>query len=392
MRRLVIAGLLLVAALVIAACGGGGSSGGDADGASDSGPPDDDLQVSTSDWPDTDFSNHSVPLSEFVGGGPSKDGIPAIDDPKFVSVSEADEFLNDKEQVAVLEVKGEFRAYPIQILTWHEIVNDEIKGEPVSVTFCPLCNSTVAFDREVDGKILDFGTTGNLRKSDLVMYDRQTESWWQQLTADAVVGELTGAELEVLPSQILAWKDFKQQHPDAEVLSRDTGFDRDYGTNPYTGYDRNEDEQPFLLGEEADDRLAAKSRVSAVITGDASRVVYPFSRLSEEAPINDEIKGDKVVVLFDPDAASALDSPLVAEGRAVGSSGVFERRADGQVLDFEAGPEPGTFTDTQTGSTWNASGKATAGELEGTQLEQLPSDDQFWFAIAAFIEDPDIRD
>ncbi len=194
------------------------------------------VPFSTAEWA-TDFSTNSVPLDEFVGGGPPKDGIPSIDVPKFVGVDEAEEFLDGSEPVAVVELEGEIRAYPLQILIWHEIVNDEIAGEPVAVTYCPLCNSTVAFRREVDGRPVEFGTTGMLRNSDLVMYDRATESWWQQITAEAVVGELTGTKLEVLPSQILAWDQFQRLHPGGRVLSRETGFDRNYGSNPYTGYD-----------------------------------------------------------------------------------------------------------------------------------------------------------
>ena len=391
-RWIALAGLA-IAAVVVAGCSldGNGGDGGSGDGGGDGGAAtsgDDELSVSTAQW-ETDFTKHSVPLSEFFGGGPPKDGIPSIDDPKFISQADADEYLEDGEPVAVLELDGVARAYPIQVLTWHEIVNDEIEGQAVAVTFCPLCNSTVAFSREFDGEAVEFGTTGNLRRSDLVMYDRRTESWWQQLTAEAIVGELTGTELEVLPTQILSWEEFRKQHPDSQVLSRDTGFDRPYGQNPYTGYDSAEG---ALIGidEPPDDALPAKERVTAVQTGQGA-VVYPFSRLEKDAPINDEIDGKPIVVLFDPDVRSALDSANIAEGRNTGGGGVFERALDGRALTFEAGDEAGSFRDAETGSTWNVSGLATAGELEGTQLAQIASDDQFWFALAAFFENPDIR-
>src|SRR5918995_6875783 len=156
---------------------------------------------------ETDFSKHSVSFDEFMSGGPGKDGIPAVDDPKFVAVQDAD-FLEDREPVIELVVEGEARAYPIQILIWHEIVNDVVGGVPVAVTFCPLCNTAIVFDRRVDEQTLDFGTTGNLRNSDLVMYDRQTESWWQQFGGEALVGGLTGTELERLPARIVAWRQF----------------------------------------------------------------------------------------------------------------------------------------------------------------------------------------
>lgn len=374
----------LLLAVALAGCGGQATSGGGSAGG--------EVPFSTADWESTDFSMHSVPLDEFVGGGPPKDGIPSIDEPKFVSVAEADRFLAPREPVAVLEVAGTARAYPLQILIWHEIVNDEIAGQPVAVTYCPLCNSTVAFSREVEGEVLEFGTTGMLRNSDLVMYDRQTESWWQQITADAVVGELTGTKLDVLPSQVLSWAEFRRIHPDGEVLSRDTGFGRDYGSNPYAGYDRDPRSQPFLLQGEPDRSLPPKERVAAIEIGERSAVVYPFSRLEDEAPINDEIAGRPIVVFFDPDVASALDSPVLSEGRDVGAAAVFERAGGGRTLTFERGPDPGAFRDAETGSTWDMGGRAIAGRLEGARLEQVPHDDQFWFALAAFFNDADIRD
>jgi hypothetical protein len=377
--------MLIVAAVgaaAVSACsiGGGGEGADVAEG----------VPFSTAGW-DTDFSNHAVPLDEFVGGGPPKDGIPSIDDPKFVSVEEAGRFLDPREPVAVVELGGEVRAYPIQILIWHEIVNDEIGDEPVAVTYCPLCNSTVAFSRVVDGEPVEFGTTGMLRNSDLVMYDRRTESWWQQITAEAVVGERAGTKLEIVPSQVLSWGELQRLHRNAQVLSRDTGFDREYGTSPYGGYDTDPDSAPFLLRGEPDRSLPPKERVAAVSTG-GSAVVYPFARLREEAPVNDELDGGPIVVFFDPDVASALDSPLVSEGRDVGAAAVFERAVDGRELEFEPGGDPGTFRDRQTHSTWDMSGRATAGRLKGARLERISHDDQFWFAVAAFFEDAEIRD
>lgn len=377
MMRMLIFATLVAAA--IAGCGGGGSG---ADG--------EDVPFSTAEW-ETDFSQHSVPLAEFVGGGPPKDGIPSIDEPKFVSTAEADQFLEPREPVAVVELDGAARAYPIQILTWHEIVNDRIGGQPIAVTYCPLCNSTVAFRREVNGEAVEFGTTGMLRNSDLVMYDRRTESWWQQITAEAVVGELAGEKLEVVSSQILSWEGFRRAHPDGEVLSRDTGSRRDYGESPYAGYDADPDSAPFLLEGEPDRSLPPKERVAAVQTGEGSAVVYPFSRLRAEAPINDELAGDPIVVFFDPDVASALDSPQISEGRSVGSAAVFKRTVGGRTLTFDAGAEDGRFRDRETGSSWDLSGRAVTGRLQGAQLDRVPHDDQFWFALAAFFDQPEIR-
>ena len=369
---------LAVLAVLLAGCGAGS-------GDSDAG----EVPFSTAEW-STDFAEHSVSFDEFTSGGPPKDGIPAIDRPRFVSTAEADGFLADREPVAVIELGGTARAYPLQILIWHEIVNDEIGGRPVAVTYCPLCNSTVAFSRVVGERTLDFGTTGKLRNSDLVMYDRQTESWWQQLTADAIVGELTGERLEVLPSQILSWSEFRRLHPDGEVLSRNTGHHRPYGENPYAGYDQ-PDSSPFLFEGETDDALPPKERVAAIPTGDGEAVVYPFGRLAKRAPVNDSIDGRPIVVLFDPEVGSALDSSTIDLGREVGAAAVFERTVGRRTLSFEAGSGPGEVRDRGTGSTWDLRGRATAGPLTGKRLRQIPHDDQFWFALAAFYEHADIR-
>lgn len=368
--------------ILLASCGGGSDEGGPVPQTSPEVP------FAISEW-DTEFSENSVDLREIRSGGPGKDGIPPLDNPRFVSVQQADGYLSPREPVAVLEQGGEVKAYPIQILTWHEIVNDEIAGEPVAVTFCPLCNSTVAFSREVDGRVLDFGTTGKLRRSDLVMYDRQTESWWQQLTAEAIVGELTGEKLDLLSSQILSWEQFKRVAPDGQVLSRETGFHRDYGRNPYADYDR-PDSEPFLYDKETDDRLPPKERVTAVRTGPDSAVVYPFSRLSGETVLEDEIDGMPIVVFFDPRVNSALGDAVIAEADEAGGAAVFRRRVAGRTLNFGEEPD-GLFRDRQTGSTWDMAGKAVGGKLKGEELRQVRSDDQFWFALAAFFPDAEVR-
>jgi hypothetical protein len=390
-KSILAAGVL--AAAVLAGCGGasgGGDSGGATAGSAAPGssrPPD--LQVSTAGWK-TDFAEHGVPLDQFASGGPGKDGIPAIDHPRFVRVEAADRFLTDEEPVAVVELDGAVKAYPIQIMVWHEIVNDTIAGHPIALTYCPLCNSTVAFSRVVGGRTVSFGTTGNLRNSDLVMYDRQTESWWQQLTAEAVVGRLTGTKLDVLPSQILSWVQFKRAHPDGLVLSRDTGHDRPYGQNPYAGYDQ-PNSAPFAFSGQPDPKLPPKERVAAVRTGLRSAVVYPFSRLERDAPVNDDIEGKPAVVFFDSKVASPLDAPEVSLGRDVGTAAVFDRIVGGRRLSFQQRGSRGTFRDRETGSTWDIGGRAIAGQLKGERLKQIPSDDQFWFALAAFYPHAEIR-
>lgn len=371
--------MAVAVALGLAGCGTGGGSAPEAGS----------VDFDTAAW-STDFSRATVPLEEFASGGPGKDGIPAIDRPRFVGIAAAERFLEADEPVAAVRIGTTAKAYPIRILVWHEIVNDRLGGRPIAMSYCPLCNSTVAFERRLGDRVLDFGTTGNLRNSDLVMYDRQTESWWQQLTGEAVVGELNGERLEAIPSQILSWREFKRLHPDGRVLSTETGHDRPYGENPYAGYDR-PDSAPFALGEPADDRLPPKERVAAVQTGAESAIVYPFARLRREAPLADEIDGRPVVVFFDPSVASALDETAIAGGRPVGGAAVFARRARGRTLGFAPGPRPGTFGDAETGSTWGMDGRAVAGPLRGERLTPLVSDDQFWFALAAFFPEASIR-
>ena len=172
--------------------------------------------ISTRGW-ETDFSRHSVPFNEIFSGGVPRDGIPPLDDPKFTTPEQADQWLGDAEPVISFEINGDARAYPLQILTWHEVVNDVVGGVPVVATFCPLCNSAIVFDRTLDGVVHDFGVSGKLRNSDLIMWDRQTESWWQQFTGEAIVGELTGTKLTLLPASIISWVDFKAANPEGQV-------------------------------------------------------------------------------------------------------------------------------------------------------------------------------
>jgi len=329
----------------------------------------------------TDFSKHSVPYSEILSGGPPKDGIPAVDEPRFVSVDEADTWLKPQEPVVLFQVGAEARAYPLQILTWHEIVNDTVGDVPVTITFCPLCNTAIAFERTLAGQVLDFGTTGRLRFSNLIMYDRQSESWWQQATGDAIAGELTGRQLKFLPASIISWTDFKTAHPEGQVLSRETGFSRDYGRNPYAGYD-DVKQSPFLYrGPETPGALPPMARVVTVdLNGEA--VAYPYDVLQETPAINDTIGGKVVAVFWESGTASALDASALASGRDVGAANVFSRELDGQNLTFRF--DDTTIIDEQTESEWNVLGQAVNGPLTGSQLSPVVSVNHFWFSWAAF--------
>ncbi len=333
----------------------------------------------TSEWK-TDFGRHSVALSEIMSGGPPKDGIRAIDTPEFVGVSAADGWLKPREPV-ILFVRGDdARAYPIQILIWHEIVNDTVGGLPVAITFCPLCNTAIAFDRRVQDRTLSFGTTGKLRFSDLVMYDRQTESWWQQASGQAIVGALTGTQLTPLPAQTISWGTFREAFPGGKVLSRHTGYNRAYGQNPYVGYD-DVNSSPFLYRGPNDPRLRPVERVVTVSLG-GEDVAYPFAALEKIRVANDTVGGNKIVVIFEKGVTSALDRSSIPESRDIGTAGVFERAAGGKVLTFAVAG--GRITDAQSGSAWTILGTAISGPLAGTHLVPVVHGQHFWFAWAVF--------
>jgi hypothetical protein len=320
-----------------------------------------------------------VDPSEVISGGPPPDGIPAIDEPTFVSAGEVD-WLDDDEPVLALSLGDEYRAYPVQVLTWHEIVNDTVDGRPVAVTYCPLCNSAIAYDRRLEARVLTFGTSGRLYRSALVMFDRQTESLWTHFDGRAIAGVLTGRTLRAHAVSTVAWSDFRRAHPDALVLSRDTGFERDYGRNPYPGYD-DVDTSPFLFEGEADGRFAAKTRVVGVDHGgDALAVVA--DALRRQGVVEVDLAGVPLTVWWKPGTASALDDGQLAEGRDVGATAVFDARLDGRTLRFRAVGDG--FEDRETGSRWDIFGVARSGPLAGSSLTALPHVDTFWFAWAAY--------
>jgi hypothetical protein len=342
------------------------------------------LRSATGSWA-TNWNKRTIEYDELLSGGPPRDGIASIDDPKFVSPSQAGEWLADNEPVISLEIDGQARAYPLQILTWHEIANDVVAGVPVAVTFCPLCNSAITFDRRLDGDVFEFGTSGLLRNSDLVMYDRTTESLWQQFTGEGIVGDLAGEQLTFLPSSLVSFADFREAYPEGEVLSRDTGFNRRYGQNPYVGYDTI-GSSPFLFRGQIDGRLAAVERVVTVSLDDVGvDVAYPLSALSEAGVINDVQGGRDLVVFHSDGTSSALGGQVIAQAEDVGATGVFDPNLDGQKLTFRSDGQ--AIVDEETGSTWNVLGQAIDGPLAGQQLEPIVHGDHFWFSWAAFKPD-----
>lgn len=267
----------------------------------------------------TDFSRTVIDFGDILSGGPPRDGIPSIDAPRFVPVSE-EVNLVDREPVISLEVGGEAKAYPLRVMMWHEIANDTIAGKPVAVTYCPLCNAAIVFDATIDGQTLDFGTTGKLRNSDLVMYDRQSETWWQQFSGEAITGEMTGRKLKMLPSRLDSWGRFKAEHPDGQVLVPNNDQMRAYWRNPYTGYDTAN--APFLYRGTLPEGIPALERVVMVRGEEPFAIALPV--LEKEKTIR---QGD-IVVTWEPGQASALDTATIAEGKDVGNVTVV-RNVDG---------------------------------------------------------------
>ena len=323
-------------------------------------------------------------MSTRSAGSCPPDAIPALEDPAFEPASGV-EWLAGVEPVLALEVNGDARAYPLRIMTWHELVNGTVGGVPVTVSYCPLCNSAVAYDRRVGDRILDFGTSGALLNSSLVMYDRQTESLWSHYTGQAVVGHLVGSELDLIPVQTVSFEAFLASHPDGRVLSLDTGHSRRYGQNPYEFYDSNN--RPFLFSGPTDDRLEPITRVVALRDG-AEGAVIPNDVLAERRVVPFTFAGRELVALFEPGTASALDSPLIEEGRDVGATGVFVGSVDGRLLDLSVA-DGGGFVDAATGVVYDILGQPS-GSGDAEALEPVEHLDTFWFAAAAFYPDAEI--
>lgn len=361
----------------------------------------------------TDFSIRSIEMNEIRSGGPPKDGIPAIDDPEFASLEQNSQGLTDNEMVIAVSSGGVHKIYPLRILIWHEIVNDTIAGTPISVTWCPLCNSALVFGRRVrhEGRsmLLDFGTTGRLRYSNLLMYDRQTESWWQQGSGRALIGELTGLQLEIVPATTMSYQNASRVFPDALILQPPERSSRAYGVNPYRGYDRSSTpllyEGPELGGE---DRRPLERAL--VVHGPGEEpLILAYHSLREEPFIRLNTNNGTLYVLYDPDARSPLDQGRINTGRQVGTANAFLNKTttDQKVriqalglntLDTAGGPNGITsdmaeefalsdetvLIDVISDTVFDANGLGVLGPLSGTRLSPAVSVQHFWFSARLF--------
>lgn len=382
----------------------------------------------------TDTSKATLPLDQILSAGPPPQGVPALGfsgnptdqipptaAPRFIPVAEA-RWLAPEEPVIVYGG----RAYPLQILLWHEIVNQSLEL-PVAVTFCPLSDSALVFDRRVPlsdaqreavlklnpkakiapleagfraaykaqtgeeappwGLEVTFGTSGMLYNANTLMFDSATGSVFPQISGEGRVGTLTGVRLLRYPAQVVGFAEFARAYPRGQVLSRETGFTRPYDQNPYLGYDR-ADIPPFLEVGVRDSRLPAKERVVALELA-AEPVAYAFSTLAEKRVINDTLTGLDLVVWWSPGTRSALDASPIAKSKDIGAVGVFKRSLEGRVLNFTW--DGRGWVDRETGSRWNLLGQAIQGPLAGRRLEPIPYESALWFAWAAFRPTTQIR-
>ncbi len=341
------------------------------------------LQNAVAPWP-TDWSRSTIDLGELGLGIPARDPrdlIPPLDKPVLVNVEEAGGWLSKQDPGMLVRIGDDARFYPLRVLTRHEIVNDHFGDRPVTVTYCPLCNTAIAFDPVVDGTYLRFGVSGLLRNSDLVMWDLETTSLWQQVTGEALVGKYAGVTLPYLPSAIVAFSEFADAHPDGCVLGPEQAFGISYGVNPYAGYSTSS--RPFLFNGALDDRLPALSRVVGVNIGEQAKA-YPFDDLAAVRVINDTLGETPITVIWGAaHTADALDNSLIPNGRPIGTGVAFLTETSKGALTFVPAADD-LFTDDQTNSTWNLLGQAIDGPLTGTQLKFAPHRNEFWFAWFAF--------
>lgn len=343
----------------------------------------------------TDTSIASVDLSEITLVLP-KGTFPKINYPAFLEKNEGLDAFFIREPVIAVDINGKAKAYPLAMLTIHEISNDLLNGVPILATFCPLCNAGVVFDRriptEAGAQVLEFEVSGMLRKSDMVMLDTESESLWQQFMGEAIVGRHTGIFLKVIPSLIISVEEFFERYPEGQILSPYPGQgeqEQAYGTNPYVGYD-NPDASPYeryFASADVDPRLPAMERVIDIeVKGNYK--IYPFKEVARKGVVQDRFQDYEVVLFHGGKSVSVLDAKQISKSRTIGSVTVFHPVIDGQKLEFK---KKGThFTDLETGSLWDLTGRCMKGRLEGRQLPIVPHSNHFAFAWLAFFPESEI--
>lgn len=304
----------------------------------------------------------SINLNDIVLGCPGKDCIKSIDNPKFESVSSASTYLKDNDRILALKYEGIVKGYPSKILDRHEIVNDFFGEKPVLVSYCPLCGTGIAFKRQVNGETVEFGVSGRLYNSNLIMYDRKTSSFWQQITGKAIVGELTGKKLEQIPMDTMQWKDFKKRFPEANVLK---GV---YPTTIYESYpygDYEESNEVFFPVKNKNNKYKAKEWVYGLEINGKTKV-WPEKEVNKANIINDELAGKKILIVKNPETNTIK---------------FFERTINNKTLEFTI--VNGKLKTKDESSEWGFEGNALSGKLKGKKLKQIPVIRSFWFSWVA---------
>ena len=342
----------------------------------------------------TDTTARTIELSELILLAP-RNHFPCINYPDFVGKEEGLNSFFIHEPVISVSMDTEAKAYPLNMLTMHEMSNDSLGGIPILPTYCPLCNSSVVYDRRLKYKgknyLLDFEVSGMLRNSDMVMADKQTESWWQQLTGSGLVGELSGAELDVIPSMVISVEEFFNRYPEGKILSTETGTESQerYGTNPYENYD-NESNKPrerFYDHSKLDSRLPPMERVIDVESKNGYKI-YPFTAISNEGVINDHFDGKDIVIFYKEGTVSVLDNKEIAKSKDIGSATIFSSKVADKVLTFKK--ENGKFIDLETKSVWDITGLCIEGQMKGKELWPIAHSNHFAFAWLTFYPESEI--
>ncbi|MFT6334122.1 MAG: hypothetical protein ACJATI_000854 [Halioglobus sp.] len=343
---------------------------------------------------ETDTTKHIIELSEISVAVP-RQTFPTIDYPNFIGKAEGLESFFEHEPVISVSIGGESKAYPLNMLTMHKISNDSLGGIPILPTFCPLCNASVVYDRRLthggQEYVLEFEVSGMLRNSDMVMADKQTQTWWQQLMGVGLVGDLNGAELEVIPSMVLSVKDYFERYPNGLILSPNTGTaaEERYGTNPYTNYDSlgNTPWVRYFDQSKLDTRLPAMERVID-LEGENSYKIYPFSIIAKKGVINDRYDKKNIVIFYKEGTVSVLDKSDISKSKSIGSATMFSSEIDGKILTFRKEDEG--FIDYETGSIWDITGRCINGKMKGKELFPERYSNHFAFAWLTFYPESEI--
>ncbi|NOR87094.1 MAG: DUF3179 domain-containing protein [Bacteroidales bacterium] len=334
----------------------------------------------------TDTTKQIIALTEFTALL-SRNQIKPLNAPRYINTEQAKDSLFGGQPVIAIELNGYPLAFPINMLSYHEIVNDSIAGIPFTVAYCPLCNTAYIFDSRINHNnkeyTLKFGTSGMLRMSNLVMWDEQTETWWQHIDGEGLVGEMAGEKLKILPAKIISLNNYMEFYPQGKVMFpiEDTTYKTHYEINNYVHYDSIGSEKPFLFFNQVDPRLPA---MEYIISIESDQIIksFPLSTLQTEKVINNQVGSKDIVLFYHADMISNLDTKDISKGKQIGSGTVYSTIIENEKLHFEA--INGRFKDTKTNSVWNFAGECVEGPYKGKKLTPIAYGLDFAFAWLAF--------